>query len=230
MNETVSNGRAVAYEIPETRQKFLNKTYYHLLGAILLLVGIEVFLFKTGLAQPIAQTLLSVNWLIILGIFMVASGFADSIAHKNAGKTTQYVAMFVYVLLWAVMLVPLLAIAMYKDPSIIQSAATVTLVGFAVLTGIVMFTGKDFSFMRSLLMWIGGAAIIGIIASVLFGFTLGTWFSVAMVAYSGAAILYSTSKVLHDYPEGRYVGAALSLFSSIALMFWYVAQIFLGND
>lgn len=230
MNETVSNGRAVAFEIPETRQKFLNKTYYHLLGAILLLVGIEVFLFKSGFAQPIAATLMSVNWLIILGIFMVASGFADSIAHKNAGKSTQYIAMFAYVLLWAIMLVPLLAISMMKDPSIIQSAATVTLVGFGVLTGIVMFTGKDFSFMRSLLMWLGGAAIIGIIASVLFGFTLGTWFSVGMVAYSGAAILYNTSKVLHDYPEGRYVGAALSLFSSIALMFWYVAQIFLSGD
>jgi len=230
MNETIANGRAVAFEIPETRQKFLNTTYYHLLGAILLLVGIEVFLFKSGLAQPIAKTLLSVNWLIILGIFMVASGFADNIAHKNAGKTTQYLAMFAYVSLWAVMLVPMLAIAMVRDPSIIQSAATVTLLGFGALTAIVMFTGKDFSFMRSLLMWFGGAAIIGIVASVLFGFTLGTWFSVAMIAYSGAAILYNTSKVLHDYPKARYVGAALSLFSSIALMFWYVAQIFLGSD
>jgi len=161
---------------------------------------------------------------------MVVSGIADNIARKNTGKTIQYLAMFAYVLFWAIMLVMPLTIAIYKDASIIQSAATVTLLGFGVLTAIVMFTGKDFSFMRSLLMWLGGAAMVGIIASVLFGFTLGTWFTVAMIAYSGAAILYNTSKILHDYPESRYVGAALSLFSCIALMFWYIAQIFLGSE
>ncbi|MBT8141767.1 MAG: permease, partial [Gammaproteobacteria bacterium] len=65
---------------------------------------------------------------------------------------------------------------------------------------------------------------------VLFGFQLGTWFSVGMIAYAGAAILYNTSNVLRYYPKDRYVGASVSLFSSIALMFWYVAQIFMGSD
>lgn len=230
MNETVSLGRAVSFEIPEARQKFLNTTYYHLLGAILLLVGIEVFLFKSGFAENIARTLGGVSWLIVLGIFMVVSSIADNVAHRNVSKNVQYLAMFGFVLAWAIILVPLLYAAMRINPGIIESAATVTLLGFGVLTAIVMFTGKDFSFMRSFLMWVGGIAIIGIIASVLFGFHLGTWFSVGMIAYSGAAILYSTSNVLHHYPKDRYVGASLSLFSSIALMFWYVAQIFMGND
>ena len=43
----------------------------------------------------------------------------------------------------------------------------------------------------------------------LFGFELGVFFSVAMVAFAGAAILYDTSNVLHHYPEDRAVGAAL---------------------
>lgn len=230
MNETVSQGRAVAFEVPETRRKFLNTTYYHLLAAVLLLIGIEVVLFKTGYAVPIAQAIFSINWLIVLGIFMVLSGFVDKIAHRNISIGKQYLALFAYVLLWAIMLTPLLMIAMSKDPSIIQSAATVTLLGFGALTAIVMFTGQDFSFMRSLMIWLGIAAMIGIVASVLFGFVLGTWFSVAMVAYAGGAILYNTSNVLHHYPASQYVGASLSLFSSVALMFWYVAQIFMGND
>ena len=64
----------------------------------------------------------------------------------------------------------------------------------------------------------------------LFGFELGTWFSVAMVGLAGAAILYDTSSILRDYPEDRYVGAALQLFASVAMMFWYVLRIFMSSD
>ena len=55
------------------------------------------------------------------------------------------------------------------------------------------------------------------------------FFSVAMVAFAGVAVLYDTSNVLHHFPEDRYVGAAMQLFASIALMFWYVLRIFLGS-
>jgi FtsH-binding integral membrane protein len=62
-----------------------------------------------------------------------------------------------------------------------------------------------------------------------FGFTLGTLFSVAMVALSGAAILFETSRVQREFPEDRYVAAALSLFASVAMMFWYILRIFIGS-
>ena len=51
--------------------------------------------------------------------------------------------------------------------------------------------------------------------AVIFGFNLGTWFSVGMIALSGAAILYTTQQALRRYPEGAYVAAAVQLFSSI---------------
>src|SRR4030095_3857695 len=50
-----------------------------------------------------------------------------------------------------------------------------------------------------------------------------------MVARAGGSILYDTSNVLHHYPEDRYVGAALELFASVALMMWYVLRIFLSR-
>ena len=68
-----------------------------------------------------------------------------------------------------------------------------------------------------------------IASSLIFGFELGTFFSVAMVGLAGASILYDTSNVLHHYPEDRYVGASLELFSSVALMFWYVLRLFMGR-
>ena len=79
------------------------------------------------------------------------------------------------------------------------------------------------------LMWGGIAAMVLIASGILFGFQLGVFFSVAMVAFAGAAVLYDTSNVIHHFPEDRYVGAALELFASVALMFWYVIRIFLAT-
>ena len=79
-------------------------------------------------------------------------------------------------------------------------------------------------------MWGGVVALVLIVASVLFGFELGTFFSVGMIAFAGAAILYDTSNILHHHPADRHVGAALELFASVALMFWYVLQLFLSRD
>ena len=100
--------------------------------------------------------------------------------------------------------------------------------GFAGLTGIAFWTRKDFSFLGGILRWAFILAIVAIVAGVLFGFQLGTWFSVAMVGLAGAAILYDTSNVLHHFPEDRYVAAALQLFASVALMFWYVLRLFIA--
>jgi len=53
-------------------------------------------------------------------------------------------------------------------------------------------------------------------------------FSVAMIALAGGAILYDTSNVLHHYPQDRHVGAALQLFASVALLFWYVLRLLMS--
>ena len=66
-------------------------------------------------------------------------------------------------------------------------------------------------------------------AGAVFGFQLGTFFSVGMVGLAGAAILYDTSNVIHHFPTDRHVGAALQLFASVALMFWYVLRIFMAS-
>jgi hypothetical protein len=140
-------------------------------------------------------------------------------------KALQYLALGAYVAIEAVIFVPLLFMADANAPGTISSAAYVTLAGFAGLTGVAYFTRMDFSFLRSVLIWAGVCALIAVLAGWIFGFELGTWFSVAMVALAGASILYNTSNVLLHYPEDRYVGAALQLFGSVALMFWYVLRL-----
>jgi FtsH-binding integral membrane protein len=106
------------------------------------------------------------------------------------------------------------------------------LAGTAGLTAVAFITRKDFSFLRGLLFWGGLVAVGEIVVAVLFPsqLELGTWFSIAMIAFAGAAVLYETSNVLHHYPADRHVAAALSLFASIALMFWYVLRLFMSRD
>jgi uncharacterized protein len=213
----------------DARARFIVRTYNHLFGAILLFTLIEVGLFMSGIAQAMAQAMLGVNWLIVLGGFVVVSWLASRFAHTAESKPVQYMALGGFVVAQAIIFVPLLYIAQTVAPGAIQSAALVTMVGFGGLTAIAFISKKDFSFLGAFLKWAFVCALLLIIGGVVFGFQLGTFFSVAMVGLAGAAILYDTSNVLHHFPEDRYVGASLELFSSVALMFWYVLRIFISS-
>ena len=80
-------------------------------------------------------------------------------------------------------------------------------------------------------LFLGGILAFGlIICSILFGFNLGTWFAVAMVALASGFILYQTSNVLHHYRTDQSVAAALALFSSLATLFYYVLILFMRRD
>ena len=199
----------------------------HLLGAVGLFVLIEMWLFSTGLAEVIASALMGVSWLIVLGGFMVVGWFASKIAFRADSMASQYAALAAFVAAEAIIFVPLLYLATAVAPGAIESAASVTILGFGALTGIVHLMRRDFSFLGGVLRWGFAVAIILIVASVLFGLNLGTFFSVAMIALAGGAILHDTSNVLHHFPEDRYVGAALQLFASVALLFWYVLSFFI---
>lgn len=219
---------AVASLGVEARGVFIVRTYKHLLGAMLGFTAVEIFLFKTGLAESIARALLGTSWLLVLGGFMIVGWIASRAAHGARSLPVQYAALASFVLAEAIIFVPLLYVAQAVAPGAIQSAAVVTLIGFTGLSAVGFVTRKDFSFLGGLLRWGFIVALVLIVAGVIFGFELGTFFSVAMIALAGAAILYDTSNVLHHFPEDRYVGAALELFASVALMLWYVLRLFIA--
>jgi FtsH-binding integral membrane protein len=220
----------VSHRDVETRATFISKTYNHLMGAIVLFTLTEVWLFTSGLAESIAMTMMGGSWLLILGGFMLVSWMATRAAAKSESLGAQYAALAAVVFAYAILFVPLLFMANQMANGVISSAAITTLLGFGGLTAVAFTTRKDFSFMGGMLRWGGVLALVAIVSSVIFGFHLGTWFSVAMVGFAGAAILYDTSNVLHHYPEDRYVSAALQLFASVALMFWYILQLFMSRE
>lgn len=214
----------------DTRARFIVRTYNHLFGALALFTAIEIGLFKSGLADSIAVSLLSTGygWLVVMGGFMLVGWLASRTAFSSNSLPAQYAALTGFVAAEAIIFVPLLYVAERYAPSTIKSAAAVTLVGFAGLTAIAFVTRKDFSFLGAVLRWAGFAALLLIGASIVFGLQLGTLFSVAMIVFAGAAILYDTSNVIRRFPEDRYVAASLQLFASVALMFWYVLRLMMS--
>ena len=229
MQQAVGTFTPVSALDTDSRATFIWRVYGHVAMAILAFAGIESYLFTSGLAINILAMMQGTSWLLILGAFLVVGWLASHAAHSVESKPLQYLALGGVVVAWSIIFVPMLAYAM-QTPGVIDSAAGVTLLGTAGLTAVAFVTRKDFSFLRGILMWVGVLAIVGIIGSVLFGFVLGTWFSVAMIGFAGAAVLYDTSNIIHHYPEDRYVAAALQLFASIAMMFWYVLRLFMARD
>jgi hypothetical protein len=224
-----SNNAAFPGTGTDSRATFITRTYTHVVGGILGFILVELGLFESGLAQQIAHFMLGFNWLLILGAFMLTSWLATRTAQTSSSIGMQYFSYAIYVVAQALIFVPLLYIADAKAPGTIDSAVLVTALGAGGLMFVAHRTRKDFSFLRAILMWGGVLALIAIIGGVVFGFQMGTWFSVLMIGFAGAAVLYDTSNIILHYPEDRYVSAAMQLFASIALMFWYVLRLLMGS-
>jgi hypothetical protein len=216
----------------DIRATFIKKTYTHLAIGVMAFIVIEYLIFQTGLAYLIAEPMMDgYNWLFVLGAFMFISYKVESWAKSSVSRTNQYIAFVLYIVLEAVIFIPLLYMATaYTGGNVIKEAAVISLSLFLGLTTIALSTGRDFSFLRNALI-IGSFISLGIIVmGVLTGFSLGLFFSFAMVALAAGSILYQTSNLIHYYNTSQHVAAALGLFASLMLLFWYVLQIVVGFD
>jgi FtsH-binding integral membrane protein len=218
----------------DARASFIRNTYIHLLGAVLACVAIDAFIlnvFHDQLAPLVGWVTQGWHWLAFLGGFMLISYIADRWAHSNVSRQMQYIGLSVYVVAEALLLIPLLYIAAnFGGKDVIWSAGLVTAIVFGGLTFTVLFTKADFSFLRWAIVAGSFIAFGLIIAAVVMGFSMGLWFSVGMVVLASGIILYNTSNVLHHYNTTQHVAASLALFASVALLFWYVLQIFMSMD
>ncbi|ERT08918.1 inhibitor of apoptosis-promoting Bax1 family protein [Lyngbya aestuarii BL J] len=218
----------VAQSRPSERATFIQKTYIHLAGAVGSFVLVSILLFQLGIAEALTNFVMAsrFSWFAILGAFSLLGWFSRSLTAKADSVETQYAGLGIYVLAQALIFAPLLYIAAYfSDPTVLPTAAILTLLLFGGLTAVALTTKTDFTFLGGILK-IGGFVALGlIVCSVIFGFTLGLLFSVVMVVFASAAILYDTSKIMRHYSKEHYVAASLELFASVALLFWYVLQI-----
>ena len=234
-NYTTTFGQSAADALPEQRASFIRKTYLLLAAAILAFIVVEGFLFATGAADMIASVIFgggAIGWLLVLGLFMGISFLANRWATSETSKLTQFLGLGIFIIAEAVIFVPLIWVSAYYsgDASVLVKAGITTLGLFLGITATVFLTRSDFSFLGPILA-IGGFAALGfIVASALFGFSLGSVFAFVMVGFAGTAILYETSNVLHRFNPNQHVAASLALFASVALLFWYILSIFSSRD
>jgi uncharacterized protein len=214
-----------------TRGEFVVRVYQHLLAAVVAFVAFEALLINLGLAESIYDLVADSGgaWLLILGAFMVVNWLATSAAHDILNPSRQYLGLFGMAAGEALIFAPFLhyifEVRGGSGSATVGAAAVITAMGFAGLSAVAFTTRRDLSFLRPILMWGGICALVLILAAVLFGLDLGTWFSLAMIGLAGASILYQTQTMLRRYPSEAYVGAAVQLFASVMLLFWYVLRL-----
>jgi hypothetical protein len=229
---TTEDPDAVAHEASSAaRARFIERTYLHLAGAIAAFVVLETVLVNLPGIDDLVMMMLAgqYSWLVVLGLFMAVSWIADKWAKNSTSLGMQYAGLALYTIAEAIIFVPLIYIAINfaGGPELVLTAGGTTLAMFAAMTGYVFITKKDFSFMKGFLAAASMAALAVIVGSIFLGFSLGLLFCVAMVLLASGYILYYTSNVIHHYRTTQHVAAALALFSALALLFWYILQIFM---
>ena len=220
----------VAHAKEVEKAEFYKKTYLHVALAILAFIGVETVLLKTVPPEVIGLMFQGkLTWLLIIGVFWLASVLANKWSLSQS-RSVQYMGLGFYILLEALIFMPMIYIAVANvGGSIIYQAAMLTIAMFAGISFVAFTSKRDFSFLRNIIV-IGGFISLGlIVGGMIFGFNLGLWFSVGMVILASATILYQTSKLKDSYTTDQYVGASLQLFASIMLLFWYILRILMSR-
>lgn len=215
---------------PVAQSTLITKTYVNLSLAVLAFAAIEaaVFMFAgvNNIAAYVSANSRMVSF-VLLGLCIGGPFLANMMLGSNPSRFGQYCLLGFYVLLYAAIFLPILTFAMIMtgDGSLIFKACGLTASIFTALSAAVFFTRKDFSFLRGFLVFAGIAALILIVASLIFQFSLGVWFSVAMIVLACGYILYDTSNVIHRVGEGGDVLAAIALFGSLMTLFFYILRL-----
>ena len=231
-----SNPFIVADAPASDRAAFFRRTY-GLVAASFAAFGLALFgLFVTGVARSFMMSISGLGSWGLLGVmvlFWIGTTVAQSLAFNRASRASQYAGLGLYVVLQAVIFVPLIyytaAVTKGNPSEILVPACLATAALVAALTAVVFMTGLDFTFLRVAII-IGSICALGIVVVSLFaGWTLGTWFSVAMIVLMATVILYQTNVIKDTLETDQHVAAAFILFSSFVTLLFYVIRLFAGR-
>lgn len=225
--------RTAATAVASERAAFVRRTYGHLAGALLAFLGLEAALLYLFPPQVVSGFLGRSPWMLLglMVAFVGAGWLAQTWAAQRTSVAMQYLGLTLYVVVEALIFLPLMSIAWHYSPEVIPTAGILTAAMFGGLTASVFITRKDYSFLGPFLA-IGSMIALGVIVCAIVlpalglpFFSLGLVFSLLMVALMSGYILYDTSNVLHKYPTDMHVAAALALFASVATLFYWVLRV-----
>lgn len=231
-----SNPFIVADAPAADRAAFYRRTY-GLVAASFGAFAIALYgLFASGLAKAFMGSIAGMGSWGILGVmvlFWLGTTAAQSLAFNRASRAAQYAGLGIYVVLQALIFVPLIvytAIVTKGNPGeILIPACLATGALVVALTAVVFMTNLDFSFLKVAII-IGSICALGIVIVSLFAETpLGTWFSIAMIVLMATVILYQTNEIKNTMETDQHVAAAFVLFSAFVTLLFYVIRLFAGR-
>jgi FtsH-binding integral membrane protein len=231
-----SNPFIVADAPAADRAAFFRRTYGLVAAAFGAFAVTLYALFVSGIAETFMRSIAGIGSWGILGVmvlFWLGTTAAQSLAFNRASRTSQYAGLGLYVLLQAIIFVPLIyytAIVTKGNPGeILIPACLATGALVVALTAVVFMTNMDFSFLKVAIV-IGSICALGIVIVSLFaGWSLGAWFSIAMIVLMATVILYQTNEVKNTMETDQHVAAAFVLFSSFVTLLFYVIRLFAGR-
>ena len=245
MEDMESNPFIVADAPAADRAAFFRRTYglvaigFAAFAALLALffVGFDqksgiAFALFAGLGSMISS-LGGLSILLVMLAFWGATTVAQSLAFNRASRGTQYAGLGLYVILEALIFIPLIGYVILSTKgnasSVLLPAGIVTAGMIAGLTALVFMTNLDFSFLKVAIVLGSFAAIAIVIVAAIAGLSLGAWFSIAMIVLMATVILYQTNEIKNTLETDQHVAAAFILFSSFVTLLFYVIRFFAGG-
>jgi FtsH-binding integral membrane protein len=171
--------------------------------------------------------------LLVMLAFWGATTVAQSMAFNRASRGAQYAGLGLYVVLEALIFIPLIGYVILSTKgnasSVLLPAGIVTAGMIGGLTALVFMTNLDFSFLKVAII-LGSFAVLAIvIVAAIAGLSLGAWFSIAMIVLMASVILYQTNEIKNTLETDQHVAAAFILFSSFVTLLFYVIRFFAGG-
>ena len=171
--------------------------------------------------------------LLVMLAFWGATTVAQSMAFNRASRGAQYAGLGLYVLLEALIFVPLIGYVILSTKgnasTVLVPAGIVTAGMIAGLTALVFMTNLDFSFLKVAIILGSFAALAIVLVAAIAGLSLGAWFSIAMIVLMATVILYQTNEIKNTLETDQHVAAAFILFSSFVTLLFYVIRFFAGG-
>lgn len=141
--------------------------------------------------------------------------------HKSADSSQGIVAIFAFAAVMGAALGPLINryLGLPSGPAIVMQALGGTALIFLSLSGYVLTTRKDFSYMGGFLMTGLIVAIVASLANIFLGIpVLSLAISAAVVMIMSGLILFDTSRIING-GETNYIRATISLYLNIYNLF-----------
>ncbi len=235
-----SNPFIVSEAPASDRVAFFKRTYLHVAGAFAAFGALLYAFFVTDVARSIMQGFGSImgsvggfGILVVMLMFWGGTYVAQKMAENRTSRPSQYLGLGLYVVLEAIIFVPLIVMVAIKtngNPGeILIPACAVTAALVVGLTVAVFTMGIDFSFLRVAIV-IGSICALGIIlVSIFTNSNLGNWFSIIMILLMATVILYQTQVIKDSCETDQHVLAAFILFSAFVTLLFYVIRLFAGR-